>query len=109
MGGVTVPDGLILARRVWRATRSRSARPRHVRDGALTFEIDRGPVGRRSGDEIYGPPNRIAVLVRRERLEDFNAIDQARGNDIELDVADVAFRRGNIDSVDSDVAQTRLG
>ncbi len=48
-------------------------------------------------------------MIGGKRLEDFDALDQVRGNHVQLDVAHVGFRRRHVDAIDRHVAQARFG
>src|SRR5260370_1810621 len=61
------------------------------------------------GNKLDRPADATGVLVGGERLEHFEALNQIGGNRVQLDVADISFRRRQIHAVDGDVAEARLG
>ena len=51
-----------------------------------------------------GAADSVGVLIRGERLEHLNALDEVRGNGVQLNLAYGALGRRKIDTVDGDVA-----
>src|ERR1700681_3335261 len=80
----------------------------NVRVSSLPSELKQRPLSGGLGHEVHRAPNRVAILIRRQRLVHLNAIDKAGGNDVQLDIPDVTLGGRQIHSVDGYVAQPRL-
>src|SRR5205085_8315093 len=71
-------------------------------------EINRRPLLRGLCNQIYRSPDRVTILVCGKRLVNFHRFNKVCWNDVQLDLANAGFGRGNIHSIDRYIAEPRF-